>query len=126
MLTKTLKFTNKYFVIGFISLSSFCNQNLNASNEPIIRVLISKEKNLRIRADKNIPLIFKYKNLIKKNVKGITLRKGKNSTKLFFDKKGKAKTVIALVKGKRQYDKRDVIKARDMQRETERELSRRR
>ena len=45
---------------------------------------------------------------------------------LYFDKKGKAKTVIALVKGKRQYDKRDVIKARDMQRETERELSRRR
>ena len=86
MLTTTLKFTNKYFVIGFISLSFFCNQNLNASNEPIIRVLISKEKNLRIRADSNIPLIFKYKNLIKKNVKGITLKKGRNSTKLFFDK----------------------------------------
>ena len=86
MLTTTLKFTNKYFVIGFISLSFFCNQNLNASNEPIIRVLISKEKNLRIRADKNIPLIFKYKDLIKKNVKGITIKKEGNSTKLFFDK----------------------------------------
>jgi len=86
VLSTTLKFTNKYFVIGFISLSFFCNQNLNASNEPIIRVLISKEKNLRIRADNNIPLIFKYKNIIKKNVKGITLKKGKNSTKLFFDR----------------------------------------
>ena len=86
MLTTTLKFTNKYFVIGFISLSFFCNQNLNASNEPIIRVLISKEKNLRIRADNNIPLIFKYKDLIKKNVKGITIKKEGNSTKLFFDK----------------------------------------
>ncbi len=86
MLTKTLKFTNKYFITGFLFLSFFCNQNLNASNEPIIRVLISKEKNLRIRADRNIPLTFKYKNLIKKNVKGITLKKEMNSIKLIFDK----------------------------------------
>jgi len=85
VLTKTLKFTNKYFIIAFISLSFFCNQNLNASYEPIIRVLISKEKNLRIRADSNVPLIFKYKNLTKKNIKGITLKKERNSTKLFFD-----------------------------------------
>ena len=110
MLTTTLKFTNKYFVIGFISLSFFCNQNLNASNEPIIRVLISKEKNLRIRADKNIPLIFKYKNLIKKNVKGITLRKGKNSTKLFFDKNKSKVFEIEADKGFviKSYDKRGI------------------
>ena len=86
MLTSTFKLTNKYFVISFISLLFFCNQNLNASNEPIIRVLISKDKNLRIRSDSNIPMIFKYKNLIKKDVKGITLKKEGNSTKLFFDK----------------------------------------
>ena len=85
MLTTNLKFINNYFVIGFISLTLFCNQNLQASNEPIIRVLISKEKNLRIRSDSNKPLIFKYKNL-KKNVKGITLKKERDSTKLFFDK----------------------------------------
>ncbi len=86
MLITPLKFPNKYFAICFICLSFFCNQNLNASNEPIIRVLISKEKNLRIRADSSIPLMFKYKNLIKKNVKGITLKKEMNSIKLFFDK----------------------------------------
>ena len=110
MLTKTLKFTNKYFVIGFISLSFFCNQNLNASNEPIIRVLISKEKNLRIRADRNIPLIFKYKNLIKKNVKGITLKKGKNSTKLFFDKNKSKVYEIEVDQGFviKSYDKRGI------------------
>ena len=110
MLTTTLKFTNKYFVIGFISLSFFCNQNLNASNEPIIRVLISKEKNLRIRADKNIPLIFKYKNLIKKNVKGITLKKGKNSTKLFFDKNKSKVYEIEVDQGFviKSYDKRGI------------------
>lgn len=45
---------------------------------------------------------------------------------LYFDKRGKAKTEIALVKGKRQYDKRESIKARDIKRDTEREMSRRR
>ena len=99
MLTTILKFTNKYFVIVFISLSLFCNQNLKASNEPIIRVLISKEKNLRIRADSNIPLIFKYKNIIKKNVKGITLKKERNSTKLFFDKNKSKVFEIGVDKG---------------------------
>ncbi len=110
MLTTTLKFTNKYFIIGFISLSFFCNQNLNASNEPIIRVLISKEKNLRIRADRNIPLIFKYKNLIKKDVKGITLKKGKNSTKLFFDKNKSKVYQIEVDQGFviQSYDKRGI------------------
>jgi len=106
VLTKTTKFTNKYFAIGFISLSLFCNQVLCASNEPIIRVLISKEKNVRIRADRNIPLIFKYKNLIKKNVKGITLKKERNSIKLFFDKnKSKVYEIEA--------DKNLVIKSHD-------------
>ena len=110
MLTTTFKFNNKYFVICIISLSFFCNQNLNASNEPIIRVLISKEKNLRIRADRNIPLIFKYKNLIKKDVKGITLKKGKNSTKLFFDQNKSKVYEIEADKGFviKSYDKRGI------------------
>ena len=99
MPTTNLKFINNYFVIGFISLTFFCNQNLKASNEPIIRVLISKEKNLRIRADSNIPLIFKYKNIIKKNVQGITLKKERNSTKLFFDKNKSKVYEIAVDKG---------------------------
>lgn len=86
MLITNLKLTNKYFVILFILISYFGNQNLKALNEPIIRVLISKEKNLRIRADSNIPLVVNYKNIINKNVKGITLKKEKNSIKLSFDK----------------------------------------
>ena len=45
---------------------------------------------------------------------------------LYFDKKGRAKTEIAIVKGKRQFDKRESIKAKDIKRDTERELSRRR
>ncbi len=45
---------------------------------------------------------------------------------LYFDKKGRAKTEIAVVKGKRQYDKRETIKAKDIKRDTDREMSRRR
>ena len=58
----------------------------------------------------------------------ITAEKGHTIVplELYFDKKGKAKTEIALVKTKKQYDKRDAIKARDVKRDTERELSRRR
>lgn len=43
--------------------------------------------------------------------------------KLYF-RRGKAKLEIGLVKGKRQFDKRDTIKERDMQRDLERELQR--
>ena len=85
MPTTILKFINKYFFICFIYLS-FYNQNLYASKEPIIRVLIAKETKLRIRSDSNIPLIVKYKKLIKEDVKGITLKKDSDSIKLFFDK----------------------------------------
>jgi len=108
--TTILKFTNKYFIICFISFSFFCNQNLNAANEPIIRVLISKEKNLRIRADSNIPLIFKYKDLIKRNVKGITIKKERNSTKLFFDKNKSKVYEIEMDKELviKSYDKRGI------------------
>ena len=45
---------------------------------------------------------------------------------LYFDKNGKAKTEIATVKGKRQYDKREALKTKAIKRDTEREMSRRR
>ena len=45
---------------------------------------------------------------------------------IYFNEKGKAKVEIALVKGKRQYAKKEVIKERDIKRDTEREMSRRR
>ena len=86
MLITIFKFTNKYLIICLISFSFFCTQNLHAARQPIIRVLIAREKKLRIRADGDIPLVFKYKNVLKKNVKGITLKREMNITKLFFDK----------------------------------------
>jgi SsrA-binding protein len=45
---------------------------------------------------------------------------------LYFDKNGRAKIEISTVKGKKQYDKRETIKAREVKRDTERELSRKR
>ena len=106
MLITALKLTNKYIVICFISLSFFCSQNLYASREPIIRVLIYKEKNLRIRADGDIPLIFKYKNHTTKNIKGITLKKENGVTKYFFDKN---KSKVYEIQG----DKGLIIKSHD-------------
>ncbi len=86
MLISFLKFTNKYLILCFVYFLFFYDQNLFASQEPIIRVLIAREKNLRIRADGNIPMFFKYKNLSDRYIKGITIKKEENSTKLFFDK----------------------------------------
>ena len=42
--------------------------------------------------------------------------------KLYFNEKGKVKVEMAMVKGKKQYDRREDIKSRDMRRETEKEL----
>jgi SsrA-binding protein len=41
-------------------------------------------------------------------------------TKLFIADNGYAKLVIALARGKRKYDKRESIKEKDMQRESDR------
>jgi len=52
--------------------------------------------------------------------KGLTLV----PTKLYFVR-GRAKVELALARGKRQYDKRETIKRRDMEREIKRELKER-
>jgi len=44
--------------------------------------------------------------------------------KLYF-RNGKAKLEIGLVRGKRQYDKRETIKRKDIEREMQREMGRR-
>ncbi len=49
--------------------------------------------------------------------KGLTLI----PLKLYFER-GRAKVELALARGKREYDKRETIKRRDLQREIEREL----
>ena len=55
--------------------------------------------------------------LIKTNERGYTII----PTLLYINEKGLAKLEIALARGKKLYDKRETIKKKDMQRDTERE-----
>ena len=54
--------------------------------------------------------------------KGLTLL----PLKVYFNSRGIAKVLLGLGRGKRKYDKRDTIRKRDVQRDMERELRRRR
>ncbi len=86
MILKTIKISNKLCLIGIIVFCLFQNHSVSASKEPLIRVLISKNKNLRIRSDRSIPLIIKGQKFSNKKIKGLTLKKENNRTSLFFDK----------------------------------------
>ena len=84
-----LKFKNNYskcFLINILFICVFQSETVLASREPIIRVLISKNNNLRIRSDKFIPLTIKGELFSNKKIKGLTLKNEKNRTILFFDK----------------------------------------
>ena len=102
MVFKIIKKSYKYYLIGIITFCVFQNHSVFAAREPLIRVLISKNKNLRIRSDKSIPLIIKGQKFSNKKIKGLTLKKESNKTAIFFDKnkqklydlKNKAKIVV--------------------------------
>ena len=54
-----LKFKNYYSKCCLITILFICvfqSESVFATREPIIRVLISKNNNLRIRSDRSIPL----------------------------------------------------------------------
>ena len=53
---------------------------------PKISVLILKDKKIRIRSDRSIPLIIKGQRFSNKKINGLTLKKQKDRTILFFDK----------------------------------------
>ncbi len=102
MVFKIIKISHKFCLIGIIVFCAFHNHATSASGEPLIRVLISKSKNLRIRSDRSIPLIIKGEKFSNKKIKGLTLKKETNRTTIFFDKdkqkiydlKNKAKLVV--------------------------------
>ena len=84
-----LKFINNYSkccLISILFISIFQSESVFASREPIIRVLISKNNNLRIRSDKSIPLTIEGKFFSSKKIKGLTLKNEKDRKILFFDK----------------------------------------
>ena len=72
---KILKISNKFCFIGIIVFCVFQNHSVSASREPLIRVLISRNKNLRIRSDRSIPLIIKGQKFSNKKIKGLTVKK---------------------------------------------------
>ena len=84
-----LKFKNnyrKYCLISILFICIFQSESVFASREPIIRVLISKNNNLRIRSDRSIPLTIEGKFFSRKRIKGLTLKNEKNRKILYFDK----------------------------------------
>ena len=84
-----LKFKNnyrKFCLISILFISIFQSESVFASREPIIRVLISKNNNLRIRSDRSIPLTIEGKFFSRKRIKGLTLKNEKNRKILYFDK----------------------------------------
>jgi len=83
---KILKNFYKVYLIGIITFCVFQNQTVSAAREPLIRVLISKNKNLRIRSDRSIPLTIKGQSFSNKKIKGFTLKTENNRTIIFFDK----------------------------------------
>ena len=86
MIFKIIKNSHKFYLIGIIIFCVFQNHSVSAAREPLIRVLISKNRNLRIRSDKSIPLIIKGQKFSNKKIKGLTVKKENNTTSLFFDK----------------------------------------
>jgi len=84
-----LKFKNNYRKCCLISILFICifqSESVFASREPIIRVLISKNNNLRIRSDRSIPLTIEGKFFSRKRIKCLTLKNEKNRKILYFDK----------------------------------------
>jgi len=84
-----LKFKKNYSKCCLISILFICvfqSESVFASREPIIRVLISKNNNLRIRSDRSIPLTIEGKFFSSKKIKGLTLKNEKNKKNLYFDR----------------------------------------
>ena len=87
------KISCKAFLISIVFFCAFQSETVFASKEPIIRVLISKNDNIRIRSDKSIPLTIEGKFFSNKKIKGLTLRNEKNRKVLYFDKNKQKKLI---------------------------------
>ena len=86
MIIKIINTSNKFCLVGIITLCFFQIKPVMASREPIINVLILKDKKIRIRSDRSIPLIIKGQKFVNKKIKGLTINKKNNKTFIFFDK----------------------------------------
>ena len=96
----------------------FENHELWAKNLHISEYTFGTYSNHDPKADRKLLLNRKELNKLEKRVneKGLTIV----AARLFVNEKGLAKLDIALARGKKQYDKREDIKKKDVQREFER------
>ena len=85
MIFKSVKIPFKCYVAGIVFLCVFNGHSVYASKEPIIRVLIAKNNNVRIRSDRFIPLFIKGEIFSNKRIRGLTLKNQGNRKILFFD-----------------------------------------
>ena len=86
MILKINKTGHKFCLLGIILFCFSPTQSISAEREPIINVLILKDKKIRIRSDRSIPLIINGQKFLNKKIKGLTLKKQNNFTTLSFDK----------------------------------------
>jgi len=86
VILKFLNTTYKFCLISIIIFSFSQPRIVSASTGPIISVLILKDKKIRIRSDRSIPLIIKGQGFSNKKFKGLTLKKQNDRTTLLFDK----------------------------------------
>jgi len=86
VILKIIKTTHKFCLIGIITFCFSQTRTVSASTEPIINVLILKDKKIRIRSDRSIPLTIKGQRFSNKKIKGLTLKKQNNRNTLIFDK----------------------------------------
>ena len=86
MILKLKKNYGKCCLISILFFCAFQSETVFAFREPIIRVLISKNNNIRIGSDKSIPLTIDGKFFSNKKIKGLTLKNEENRKILYFDK----------------------------------------
>ena len=86
MIIKIIKTSHKFCLIGTLALYFFQTRPVSASKEPVINVLILKDKKIRIRSDRSVPLTLKWQRFPNKKIKGLTIKKINNKATIFFDK----------------------------------------
>jgi len=86
VILNNIKTTYHFFLLSIIIFCFNQPRTVSASTEPIINVLILKDKQIRIRSDRSIPLTIKGQRFSNKKIKGLTLKKQNNGTTLNFDK----------------------------------------
>ena len=86
MTFKFIKISHNYFLIFILNFCVFQTRPLLAARVPTIKVLILKNKKIRIRADRSIPLIVDGQKFSNKKFKGLTVKLENNRKIMYFDK----------------------------------------